>query len=519
MSLPYASGRGVTPVLWVSVLCMMVLTGSAAEPNVGSGTYNMWLSSTYLLPSQQISGRMATITQLHLDHAYHQEYLDNLPPADAQTLLSIVGSCYNVPCLDLAMESSYTNVPISAGVTVGAQMQYQYVAYKKLAVDLPSDVHVPLVMAGYVSASLTDPGEWDYARADASIGALSGDINLSVGVGSGYSGSNRRVDLAPTQAYVWPDWAYYVTLQTAANLAFGANDPTTGGKGMQAFADPNIHIDPTATIDVNGTIYNATDLFGIAFSPGFHVASRAWTGGSTSGDSWSDGSNWSPAGAPASTDTLVFSGNTRPNPFNNLTNQQVSGLSFIATAGEFHLGGSALKIAGRIDNQSTARQEIDLPVEFVAGADSGKVNVISEGTLKITQPVSGNQGLTKMGLGTLEFTQDAAYTGDTTVEAGTLILKGLSNSDSTTVRGTLAVDHIQQDALTINAGGKVSVTGAGTSVVNFLNIADPSGNFTWEVAGGGISPNQNAVAAPEPAAWLLAVIAAWMGMLAWRRRK
>ena len=258
---------------------------------------------------------------------------------------------------------------------------------------------------------------------------------------------------------------------------------------------------------------------------------RTW--GGSGGNDWSNTANWNTAVAFAQTDILAFTGNTGLNSNNDQVDRQIGGVKFAAGSGTFQLGGNALKLAGKINDQATARQEMNLPVEFVAGLNSGTINVISAGELQISQPVSGDQGLRKTGLGLLKLTQDAAYTGDTIVEAGVLEMAGLSNSDSTTVgtattTATLITEHIRQDVLTINAGSKVTISAtggvSGTSVLNVLNLANTSGSFSWGAAGSGGTMQtlgeQNAMnSVPEPTSWGLLAMAFIAGLAAWRRNR
>ena len=195
----------------------------------------------------------------------------------------------------------------------------------------------------------------------------------------------------------------------------------------------------------------------------------------------------------------------------------LAGLTFDA-AGSTLSGTTVVTVNGTITNNAAAAA-IDLPITLASagGAIDGGTN--SGNVLTISKPISGSVGLTKQGTGKVVLTQDTVYTGDTIVEAGTLVLQGLSNGDSTTVNGTLLADYIRQDTLTINTGGKVKSDGSGTSVVNFLNIADSLGNFSWGTGGGGSSDSMNVIAVPEPATWLLSIMAVLAGFLAWRRRK
>ena len=248
------------------------------------------------------------------------------------------------------------------------------------------------------------------------------------------------------------------------------------------------------------------------------TARRIWSGAGGNTD-LSTAGNWS-NGAPEVDDPIAFSaGPTQRNPTNGGTTPlaAVGGITF-DEAGYTLSGAGTLTVNGAIANNA-ATAIIDSPIALAGPGGVVNGGTVSGNVLTFSKPVSGNVGLTKQGAGKVVLTQDSAYTGDTIVEAGTLVLQGLSNGDSTTVSGTLVADYIRQDTLTINAGGKVEVSGGGTSVVNFLNIADSSGNFPWGTVGGGLSDNLNVIAVPEPATWLLAVISALVGFMAWRRPK
>ena len=149
--------------------------------------------------------------------------------------------------------------------------------------------------------------------------------------------------------------------------------------------------------------------------------------------------------------------------------------------------------------------------------------------------VLSNGGLIKEGAGTLELSATNTYTGDTTVSAGTLIARhGIAGDGSATLTGTttiaagacLQASHIRQNQLVIQGRVQIIADGSGTSVVNFLNIANGSGSFSWDAGGGGIEPlnfdapqNKDAAApVPEPATWLLVLMVALAGFIAWRRR-
>jgi T5SS/PEP-CTERM-associated repeat protein/autotransporter-associated beta strand protein len=274
------------------------------------------------------------------------------------------------------------------------------------------------------------------------------------------------------------------------------------------------------TYDGRYASFTATGLNSVGYALA-GTLTRHWSG--SAGGAWSDGVNWNPSVAFKATDLVTFANPANTTSNNDLMNQQVGGLEFAAGAGAFALTGNALRVAGKINDQAATAQEINLPVEFVAGPQSGTVNVVAGGELTISQPVSGNQGLTKTGEGKLELMQDAAYTGNTVVEAGILELAGLSKSGSTTVSGLLVADYIHQDSLIINAGGTVEIRASGhsaTSAADFPSTASSSGSLSWLVNGGGLPHNPDATTpVPEPAAWLLMAIAVSTALSAGRCRK
>ena len=96
--------------------------------------------------------------------------------------------------------------------------------------------------------------------------------------------------------------------------------------------------------------------------------------------------------------------------------------------------------------------------------------------LRIDSDILGS-GLTKLGAGTMELTGANAYTGTTTVEAGTLLVNGNqtgANGDVTVNGGILGGTGIVGGATTINAGGCLA-PGASIGTLTFnadLDISD-----------------------------------------------
>ena len=157
--------------------------------------------------------------------------------------------------------------------------------------------------------------------------------------------------------------------------------------------------------------------------------------------------------------------------------------------------------------------------------------LVNDGAAAIDGELAGvlsNGGLIKEAAGTLELSATNTYTGDTTVSAGTLIAHhGIAGDGSAALTGTttiaagarLQASHICQNQLVIE--GQVQILAAGgTSVVNFLNIANGSGSFSWS-ADGGIEPaglgDSGASPVPEPATWGLLAMAFLTGLVTRRR--
>ena len=173
-----------------------------------------------------------------------------------------------------------------------------------------------------------------------------------------------------------------------------------------------------------------------------------------------------------------------------------------------------LSLTGGIDNVATRTVTLSQTVAGPLTANALTISSIAnEGTLVVKQ--SGSDAL---GYEAIRVAAGIDGTGDTTV--------GTTGGATT---ATLITEHIRQDVLTINAGSKVKISATGgassTSVVNVLNIANAGGSFNWSSFGGDISPAAtggpvaSGAAVPEPATWLLAVIAALAGLVAWRRRQ
>ncbi len=210
-----------------------------------------------------------------------------------------------------------------------------------------------------------------------------------------------------------------------------------------------------------------------------------WDGGGAD-DNWGTGANWSPDGPPpvGPTVDLTFDGTTRLTPFNNYTAfDDFHSLFFAATAGQFNVGGNAIDLFGKIENYSTVTQTVSLAsLAINAGqAGTGEFNPVNGDLLINSANVftngnalhvyGGNNRTVTFGAGTVisqggsfaieqantvVFQSAHTYTGDTLVNAGTLVFAtgGSVNGSIIRIGGTATNSGAATVSLTATAGGQ-----------------------------------------------------------------
>ncbi|HVG24683.1 MAG TPA: Calx-beta domain-containing protein, partial [Thermoanaerobaculia bacterium] len=158
------------------------------------------------------------------------------------------------------------------------------------------------------------------------------------------------------------------------------------------------------------------------------AATRTWTG--TVDNSWSNPANWSPAGAPAITDTLVFpagkSGTLTNDALGNLRSIQFEGGGYVLNGNALTLTHGVTQLNGTGTNQVFIPLTLGASQTFSCAAGSTlsftkpvsyngftlTVDVASQGLLAFAATNSGNGAVVKNGSGVMSFSaaQNAAAT-------------------------------------------------------------------------------------------------------------
>ena len=194
------------------------------------------------------------------------------------------------------------------------------------------------------------------------------------------------------------------------------------------------------------------------------AGNETWTG--AAGDNnWNTGGNWTgPDTPPIAGDIISFGvqgagGLTLNN--NMAVDTTFQGLYFNATAPSFILTGNEITQTGATIDNSLNLETINLPITSTAAHSYG---VAAGNTMLVGGVISGSGGgITKIMGGTLTLTNNNAYTGGTTINAGTLILDYTGGAASNIVPSG--------SALTLG-GGAIQIKGNSvTSISQTVNGA------------------------------------------------
>jgi fibronectin-binding autotransporter adhesin len=267
---------------------------------------------------------------------------------------------------------------------------------------------------------------------------------------------------------------------------------------IQGFSSDKFIINPTGfegglgilTLSANNTALNLN-----------YATMATWNAGT---GNWTTSSNWEGEFAPIDGVAVEYAGplgtnGTSTNDDLELAN--ISGLTFTSGAnGSFTVAGGALEIGdGGIVNNSTFTQTVGLNITLGANQTfaANTANLIVSGN------ITGGYSLTKEGNQTLAFAGANTYTGETTINAGTLsiaaggslngttkILVGNSTSSNTlSILGAVSTtdltlsQQVGSDNNTVTVGGGSSP--ASLTVANLLNVGFGGTGNTLDILGNG----------------------------------
>jgi autotransporter-associated beta strand protein len=252
---------------------------------------------------------------------------------------------------------------------------------------------------------------------------------------------------------------------------------------------------------------------------------RIWTGGGADAN-WSTDGNWSPVGAPASGDDLVFvDGAGRQSNFNDLAGRELSSITFSGTNSTYTLSGNAIVLDNGVSCQlhgalATMNLALTLGQSQTFGGGSGfltvngdvdlaghnlTLDIATNAVIGLGGVVKGTGDVFKTGTGTSSFGGNSpnTYTGTLTVHQGYFYL-GKVNGIAVTgplvmgdlygfTAGTVTLNQSDQIAdsapITLNHGG-VNLAGH-NEAIGALTVYDGEIN-----SGGGVLVLLDTVSTP-----------------------
>jgi autotransporter-associated beta strand protein len=265
----------------------------------------------------------------------------------------------------------------------------------------------------------------------------------------------------------------------------------------------------------NPFVRTALAAFSLAFGAiSAHAASVTWAG--ASGADWNTGTNWSTSAKPANADIAVFNLTGITSVTNATANQTVTGINFdtaIASTGAFTLGTTGgnkltLQSGGSTQILSTLTgtgKTITVNAPLVLAGTSytfSNANTTASNTLNFGGPItstsgttvltlggpntgnntisgtisngpSGTMGVINNGNGSWVLSGANTYTGDTAINAGTLIGIGANAFGSTSVIRIAA-----GKTLSLRGDATTAFQRADTSALYTLS-ANNTGSLTW----------------------------------------
>jgi hypothetical protein len=247
------------------------------------------------------------------------------------------------------------------------------------------------------------------------------------------------------------------------------------------------------------------------FSTTSSVAASIWNGGG--GDAhWKTAANWT--GPSLTSDwELHFDGSTNLNSVNDYDNNtSFYGIVFNPNAAAFTLSGNAVKVK-RVANFSSSTQTVDLSLN----TDDANCLLLAEpGSILVSEPITGANGIEKYGSADLTLLAVNAYTGTTDIETGLLKLSNGGNIDASSgilvaSGATLEIDGGEHHLAAISGEGDTLLTKSAQVMVqslvqDTLSIGAGCTLTIAPISGGLLSSAASLRPVPEPNAMLILLL-------------
>ena len=197
--------------------------------------------------------------------------------------------------------------------------------------------------------------------------------------------------------------------------------------------------------------------------------------GEGSNSNWSTTANWDNSLVPATGFDLIFPATTNAAPVNDLAAEiNFTGITFPVGAPPYLLSGNAISLSGELLNNSAAPHTFTMPIVLDGPLTFATLNA----SLYVYEAISGPHGIIKSGGNRLELTADNTYTGNTSINGGTLSIgngdtAGSIDPTSTLIFGAGATNRLEifrSDDITlanpITTDGRANITVVSGSKVN-----------------------------------------------------
>jgi len=220
----------------------------------------------------------------------------------------------------------------------------------------------------------------------------------------------------------------------------------------------------TVVVTASDTAQN-TNSYNVQFT--IAGPSVTWSGGAAPDNTWANSRNWV-GGVPELGDTVVFAGTTQTN-VNMESAYSIGGITFSPGAGTFNIGSSTantltLSANSPVINDSTNLETLNVAVAIGDATANGVVSVQAvSNSVVLNQALadgsSGSGGFTTVGPNATILSGLNTYSGDTTINSGTLTVGAGGDLGDTGAGGVYAANIIDNGVFNYASSNSQAITG------------------------------------------------------------